>query len=627
MKSFLLRIGLLVMLVVGMGWDNALAAENENPSFQEINRMLTEEAIKQGIPPEVLKSVAWVESGWKQFVEGKPNISSDGGIGIMQITNKAAYDQTRLKNDIAYNIQAGAEILDEMYGRADLPKLSGATESVIESWYFPVMAYNGTKPINSPIYKDRDPIQTNSNAYQEKVMAGLNSFQLEASTLAKYPFAKSDFEYDSNSTKNIVFKKKLYTLPDIITTSHAALVMNSKVITTTDSVKLRKTPGTSEKELKSLMKGTTLTITGNFVYDETKTRNNQFVWYPVKTSSGEEGFVASEYLMKSIFTVNKVTDQSTAITGNVAKGYSITVSGSDKVKNRGLSSAQQNYSLSISSKLKQGTKLTFTLKDAKGLVHEKKTIMVTDGTKPSIPKINIIDDNDTVIKGSAEKNSTVYAYVNGKTIGSAKADSSKGNYSIKISKQKAGTKIALKAKDAAGNYSSEKSMTVIDKTPPGTPKVNTIDDNDTVITGTAEKGSRVYAYVSGKTIGNAKANSTGKYSIKLTKKKAGTKIVLKAKDAAGNYSSGRTMTVIDKTPPAAPNVNKVTSKTTKVTGTAEKNATVKIYRGSTHLKTATVNSKGSYTLSIKAQKKGTVLSVYAYDKAKNKSKAAKVTVK
>ena len=134
--------------------------------------------------------------------------------------------------------------------------------------------------------------------------------------------------------------------------------------------------------------------------------------------------------------------------------------------------------------------------------------------------------------------------------------------------------------------------------------------------------------MSGKSIGNAKANSsTGKYSIAISKKKAGTKIVLKARDAAGNYSSGKTMTVIDKTPPAAPKVNKVTSKTTKVTGTAEKNATVKIYRGSTLLKTATVNSKGSFTLAIKAQKKGTALSVYAYDKAKNKSKATKVTVK
>ncbi|WP_455675673.1 Ig-like domain-containing protein [Pradoshia sp.] len=626
MKSFLLRFGLLFMLVVGMSWNHVSAAGNENPSFQEINRLLTEAAIDKDIPPEVLKAVAWEESGWKQFVNGKPNISTDGGIGIMQITNKAGYDQIRLRDDIAYNIEAGAEILASMNERTDLPKIQGATSSVIENWYFPVMAYNGTKPMNSPLYKDSGIV--NGGAYQEKVYQDLMSNLLSERALAQYPFKVSDFEYDPNSTKNIIFKKKLYTLSDVITTSHAGFTKNSKVITTDDSVKLRKTPGTSLKELESLSKGAVLTITGPLKYDETKTSKNQFVWYPVKTSSGQNGYVASSYLAKSIFTVNKVTDQSTKVTGNVAKGYSITVSGSDKVKNRGVSSVQENYSLPISSKLKQGTKLTLTLKDANGLAHEKKTITVTDGTKPSLPKVNTIDDNDTVITGTAEKNSQVYAYVNEKSIGNAKANSSTGKYSIKIAKKKAGTKIVIKAKDAAGNYSSGNTKVVIDKTPPGMPKVSTIDDNDTIITGTAEKGSQVYAYVSGKSIGNAKASSsTGKYSIKIAKKKAGTKIVVKARDAAGNYSTGITKVVTDKTPPAAPKVNKVTSKTTKVTGTAEKNATVKIYRGSTHLKTATVNSKGSYTLSIKAQKKGTVLSVYAYDKAKNKSKATKVTVK
>ena len=625
MKSLLLRVGLMVILVVGMGWSNVSAAENENPSFQEINRLLTNEAIKRGIPPEVLKAVAWEESNWRQFVGGKPYISSDGGIGIMQITNKAAYDQSRLKTDIAYNIQAGAEILNEMYGRGDLPKLGGATKSVIESWYFPVMAYNGTKPVNSPLYKSSGKV--NSSAYQEKVYQDLREHLLAGRLLAKYPFKVSDFEYDSNSTKNIVFKKKLYTLSDIITTSHAGFIKGSKVVTTGD-VQFRKTPEVTEgNKLGTLKKGTVLTIRGNHMFDKRTYVENQFVWYPVKKSSGENGYVSSAYLAKTIFTVNKVTDQSTKVTGNVAKGYSITVSGSDKVKNRGISSAQQNYSLAISSKLKQGTKLTFTLKDANGLVHQKKTISVTDGTPPSKPKVNTIDDNDIVIKGNAEKGSMVYAHVNGKSIGSAKADGKTGNYNIKISKQKAGTKVLVKAKDAAGNFSSGNTLTVIDKTPPGKPKVNTIDDNDTTIKGTAEKGSRVYAYVSGKSIGNAKASSSGTYSIKITKKKAGTKIILKAKDAAGNYSSGRTMTVVDKTPPAAPKVNKVTSKTTKVTGTAEKNGTVKVYRGSTHLKTATVNAKGSYSLAIKAQKKGTVLSVYAYDKAKNKSKPTKVTVK
>ena len=59
-----------------------------------MNCLLTNAAIKADIPPEVVKAVATQENGgWKQFDEnGKPIISRDGGIGLMQITNK---DQTR----------------------------------------------------------------------------------------------------------------------------------------------------------------------------------------------------------------------------------------------------------------------------------------------------------------------------------------------------------------------------------------------------------------------------------------------------------------------------------------------------------------------------------------------------
>ena len=111
-----------------------------------MNCLLTNAAIEADIPPEVVKAVATQESdGWKQFDEnGKPIISEDGGIGLMQITNKVNYDQEKLKYDIYYNIDAGIEILNSMYDRKDLPKIKGAGREVIENWYFPVMAYNGT---------------------------------------------------------------------------------------------------------------------------------------------------------------------------------------------------------------------------------------------------------------------------------------------------------------------------------------------------------------------------------------------------------------------------------------------------------------------------------------------------
>ncbi len=188
MKFSLLRVGVLTCLATGMFYGEAsaeseqisksssysVAETNQNLSFQEINELLTNAAIEAEIPPEVVKAVATQESDWKQFKEnGEALISDDGGIGIMQITNQPNYDQEKLKTDISYNIEAGVKILSSMYDRTDLPKVSGAEKQVIENWYFPVMAYNGTKPVNSPL--EQLTGEKNTDAYQEKVFARIEN--------------------------------------------------------------------------------------------------------------------------------------------------------------------------------------------------------------------------------------------------------------------------------------------------------------------------------------------------------------------------------------------------------------------------------------------------------------------
>lgn len=52
-----------------------------------------------------------------------------------------------------------------------------------------------------------------------------------------------------------------------------------------------------------------------------------------------------------------------------------------------------------------------------------------------------------------------------------------------------------------------------------------------------------------------------------------------------------------------------------------------IYKGSTKLGSGTVNAKGTYTINIRPQKKGTTLVMYAKDKANNKSASLKLKVK
>ncbi|QQZ10018.1 pre-peptidase C-terminal domain-containing protein [Heyndrickxia vini] len=79
-------------------------------------------------------------------------------------------------------------------------------------------------------------------------------------------------------------------------------------------------------------------------------------------------------------------------------------------------------------------------------------------------------------------------------------------------------------------------------------------------------------------------------------------------------------------PVPAPKVNKITTKTTKVTGTAASGLRVYVKKGSKVLGTSTV-AKGKYAVKIPKQKKKTVLTIVARDEAGNYSSAVKTTVK
>ncbi|MES1040744.1 Ig-like domain-containing protein, partial [Peribacillus simplex] len=319
--------------------------------------------------------------------------------------------------------------------------------------------------------------------------------------------------------------------------------------------------------------------------------------------------------------VNAVYDNATVITGKAetnAKVYAMVGSN----KNGEAIAKSGAYTINIA-KQKAGTSISVYAVDLAGNKSVSKTVKVLDKTAPSIPTVNAVYDNATVISGKAETNAKVNAMVGSKKIGEATAKN--GAYTIKIAKQKAGTTIVVYAVDTASNKSGSKTVKVIDKTPPSTPTVNTVSDNATVISGKAETNAKVYAMVGSKKIGEATAKN-GAYTIKITKQKAGTSISVYAVDTAGNKSASKTVKVIDKTAPSISTVNKITSKTLTVTGKSEKGATIYIYNGSKKIGQGIVDSRGNYKVKIKAQKKGSTLKVYAQDKSGNKSKSKTVKV-
>ncbi|KQU25080.1 protease [Bacillus sp. Leaf75] len=168
-----------------------------------------------------------------------------------------------------------------------------------------------------------------------------------------------------------------------------------------------------------------------------------------------------------------------------------------------------------------------------------------DNVAPAKPTVNKVDNNDKVVTGKAEANSTVTINVGKQRIGYAKA-SSNGSFSVNIPVQKVGTTLNATAKDSAGNVSGVTYVKVasVDVTAPSKPTVNKVDDNDKVVTGKAEANSTVTVNVGKNRLGYTKANSKGAYSVKIPVQKKGTKLNVTAKDATGNVSRLTYVTVV-----------------------------------------------------------------------------------
>ncbi|MFC0138166.1 hypothetical protein CD127_09910 [Staphylococcus petrasii] len=154
--------------------------------------------------------------------------------------------------------------------------------------------------------------------------------------------------------------------------------------------------------------------------------------------------------------------------------------------------------------------------------------------------------------------------------------------------------------------------------------VDPVADFSREIRGKATSGMMIYAYSNGKKIGQAQVVD-GKYFMSIPKQAAYSKIQVYTVNKYKNKSKEVTTTVLDKTAPIKPTISKLAPRT--ITGKGEIGSTIYVYKGSTKLGTATVTSKGTYSINIRPQRKGTTLTLYAKDKANNKSSLTTIKVK
>ncbi|MBH0156784.1 hypothetical protein IHV10_10430 [Fictibacillus sp. 5RED26] len=257
---------------------------------------------------------------------------------------------------------------------------------------------------------------------------------------------------------------------------------------------------------------------------------------------------------------------------------------------------------------------------------ETMNVHVRDEKEPNI-HIDSLYDSNFYINGTAEPESTVYTWFDGMEYRSTV--NRDGSFSFYLNKPlTANTKIRVMSQyqDADGDHMDEQWINVLrDTVAPGTPVVSQVNDQYDTVSGKAEPFSTIRIQLNTTTTKSVKVDEEGKYKLLIPGIKAGQNLDIKTQDRAGNLSKPKKMSVIDRTPPSMPKVNSIHNTTTKVTGTAEINASVYVIAGGKTYKSTAL--KGTFSIAIPQQKAGSKVSVYATDAASNKSKTAIFTVK
>lgn len=321
--------------------------------------------------------------------------------------------------------------------------------------------------------------------------------------------------------------------------------------------------------------------------------------------------------------IDTVNSRSEKVTGTAERDSIILIKSGEQIIGEGITDIHGAFSIKIA-KQKDGTKLLITSMDASHNISEAVEIMVEDATPPILFKVDEITDHTTVVSGLTEPGATVRVYSRYMNSEGSKADKN-GRFKVMIRKQRSGEEVSVYAFDEKGNMSLPSKFKVLDRTAPSIPSSNQISDKTLILYGHSETNSKVSVKHGTKILGTTIAKK-GNYSIKIPKQKAGVKLLLYAVDASGNQSRIKQISVLDRTAPSSPFVNRVSSKSTTVSGRAENYTSVLIYVKSNLVAKGAVSSKGNFKVKIKKQKKGTVLTFYVIDKSSNKSKAKTVKV-
>ncbi|MCK1238706.1 Ig-like domain-containing protein [Streptococcus uberis] len=333
--------------------------------------------------------------------------------------------------------------------------------------------------------------------------------------------------------------------------------------------------------------------------------------------------------------VNPVTSEDTVVTGTGVPGDTITVKFPDGSTGTAVVQPDGTWSVVIPSgvDLKGGEVLPVVEIDPAGNVSPASSVTVTDTTAPLAPPINTVSSTSTTVTGVGEPGNTVtVTFPDGST--STAVVQPDGTWSAPIPAGvtlSGGEIITATQTDPAGNVSPASSTTVSDVTPP-TPAVNPVTSEDTVVTGTGTPGDTLTVTFPNGSTATTTVQPDGTWTVTIP---AGVDLVggevlpVTETDPAGN-SASVTVTVIDKTPPATPTVDPITSEDSVVTGIGVPGNTITVTFPNGITGTAVVNPDGTWSVPVPASEDlvgGEILPVTSTDPSGNVSPTTNVTVK
>ena len=264
----------------------------------------------------------------------------------------------------------------------------------------------------------------------------------------------------------------------------------------------------------------------------------------------------------------------------------------------------------------------------------------------------ITNDNTLTLTGSAEANATVKVYDGVTLLGSVTADGAAAWSYTTAALTNGAHSLTATATDVAGNTSAASSAlsVTIDTTAPVTPAIAAFstdsgtvgdgitNDNTLTLTGSAEANATVKVYDGVTLLGSATANGAGAWSFTTAALTNGAhSLTATATDVAGNTSAASSAlnVTVDTTAPVTPAIASFSTdsgtvgdgitndNTLTLTGSAEANATVKVYDGATLLGSATADGSGNWSYTTAALTNGAhSLTATATDVAGNTSAAS-----